>query len=162
MAARYNAETKTFILETAHSSYMMKVSRYGNLLHMYYGSRIPDEDLDYLLTFSDRGFSPNPYEAGNDRTFSLDFLPQEFSGSRSGNLVAKIERAVKELAFARYPACREDPVVNIALSYAIYGGYYAYEENLRYGGEQVAEVVAQASRDIHRMLQGKFQQKPGG
>ena len=45
----------------------MKVSRYGNLLHMYYGSRIPDEDLDYLLTFSDRGFSPNPYEAGNDR-----------------------------------------------------------------------------------------------
>ena len=27
-----------------------------------------------------------------------------FSGSRSGNLVAKIERAVKELAFARYPA----------------------------------------------------------
>ena len=64
-----------------------------------------------------------------------------FSGSRSGNLVAKIERAVKELAFARYPACREDPVVNIALSYAIYGGYYAYEENLRYGGEQVAEVA---------------------
>ena len=64
-----------------------------------------------------------------------------FSGSRSGNLVAKIE---------------------LALSYAIYGGYYAYEENLRYGGEQVAEVVAQASRDIHRMLQGKFQQKPGG
>lgn len=85
MAARYNAETKTFILETAHSSYIMKVSRYGNLLHMYYGSRIPDEDLDYLLTFSDRGFSPNPYEAGNDRTFSLDFLPQEFSGSRSGD-----------------------------------------------------------------------------
>ena len=84
MAVRYNAETKTFILETAHSSYMMKVSRYGNLLHMYYGSRIPDEDLDYLLTFSDRGFSPNPYEAGNDRTFSLDFLPQEFSGRRSG------------------------------------------------------------------------------
>lgn len=36
-------------------------------------------------------------------------------------------------------------MVNIALSYAIYGGYYAYEENLRYGGEQVAEVVAQAA-----------------
>ena len=85
MAARYNAETKTFILETADSSYIMKVSRYGNLLHMYYGSRIPDEDLDYLLTFHDRGFSPNPNEAGNDRTFSLDFLPQEFSGGRNGD-----------------------------------------------------------------------------
>lgn len=85
MAARYNAETKTFILETKSSSYIMKVSRYGNLLHMYYGSRVPDENLDYLLTYQDRGFSPNPNEAGNDRTFSLDFLPQEFSGSRSGD-----------------------------------------------------------------------------
>lgn len=50
----------------------------------------------------------------------------------------------------------EDPVVNIALSYAIYGGYYAYEENLRYGGEQVAEVVAQASRDIHPDAPGEI------
>ena len=78
MAVKYIAETKTFILETKNSSYLMAVSRYGNLLHMYYGDRIPDTDLDYLLTFHDRGFSPNPNEAGNDRTFSLDFLPQEF------------------------------------------------------------------------------------
>ena len=85
MAVRYDAETKTFILETKHSSYLMSVSRYGNLLHMYYGDRIPDTDLDYLLTFQDRGFSPNPNEAGNDRTFSLDFLPQEFSTNRSGD-----------------------------------------------------------------------------
>ena len=85
MAVRYVAETKTFILETKHSSYVMAVSRYGNLLHMYYGARIPDTDLDYLLTFQDRGFSPNPNEAGNDRTFSLDFLPQEFSTSRNGD-----------------------------------------------------------------------------
>ena len=85
MAVRYDAETKTFILETKNSSYLMTVSRYGNLLHMYYGERIPDTDLNYLLTFQDRGFSPNPNEAGNDRTFSLDFLPQEFSTSRSGD-----------------------------------------------------------------------------
>ena len=85
MAVRYNAETKTFLLETERSSYIMKVSRYGHLLHLYYGSRVPDEDLDYLLTYCDRGFSPNPYEAGNDRTYSLDFLPQEFSTVRGGD-----------------------------------------------------------------------------
>lgn len=85
MAIKYNADTKTFVLETADTSYLMKVSRYGNLLHMYYGAKIPDQDLDYLLTFQDRGFSPNPNEAGNDRTFSLDFLPQEFSTDRSGD-----------------------------------------------------------------------------
>ncbi len=85
MAIKYNADTKTFALETADTSYLMKVSRYGNLLHMYYGAKIPDQDLDYLLSFQDRGFSPNPNEAGNDRTFSLDFLPQEFSTDRSGD-----------------------------------------------------------------------------
>ena len=85
MAVRYDAETKTFILETKNSSYLMTVNRYGKLLNIYYGERIPDTDLNYLLTFQDRGFSPNPNEAGNDRTFSLDFLPQEFSTSRSGD-----------------------------------------------------------------------------
>lgn len=34
--------------------------------------------MDYLLHRKDVGFSGNPYEAGEDRTFSLDTLPQEF------------------------------------------------------------------------------------
>lgn len=85
MAIRYNADAKTFILETKHSSYLMKVSRYGNLLHLYYGERIPDENLDYLIRVQDRGFSPNPNEAGNDRTFSLDYLAQEFSTDGKGD-----------------------------------------------------------------------------
>lgn len=85
MAIKYNADSKTFILETKNSSYLMKVTRYGNLLHLYYGKKIPDENLDFLLKFQDRGFSPNPNEAGNDRTFSLDFLQQEFSTDGKGD-----------------------------------------------------------------------------
>ena len=34
--------------------------------------------MDYLLQKQDRGFSGNLYDAGNDRTYSLDVLPQEF------------------------------------------------------------------------------------
>ena len=85
MAIKYNADRKTFILETRNSSYLMKVSRYGNLLHLYYGKKIPDKNLDFLLKFQDRGFSPNPNEAGNDRTFSLDFLQQEYSTDGKGD-----------------------------------------------------------------------------
>lgn len=85
MSIKYNADSKTFILETRDSSYLMKVSQYGNLLHLYYGNRIPDEDLDYLIKVQDRGFSPNPNEAGNDRTFSLDYLAQEFSSDGKGD-----------------------------------------------------------------------------
>ena len=85
MSIKYNADTNTFILQTDNSSYLMKISRYKNLLHLYYGRRIKDEDLDYLIRLQDRGFSPNPNEAGNDRTFSLDFLQQEFSTSGKGD-----------------------------------------------------------------------------
>ena len=85
MAIRYQADSNTFILETKDCSYLMKVSRYGNLLHLYYGKRIPDSDVDFLLQLQDRGFSPNPNEAGNDRTFSLDFLQQEFSTDGKGD-----------------------------------------------------------------------------
>ena len=85
MAITYHTDSNTFRLETKDSSYLMKVSRYGNLLHLYYGRKIPDENLDYLLQFQDRGFSPNPNEAGNDRTFSLDFLQQEFSTDGKGD-----------------------------------------------------------------------------
>lgn len=85
MAIRYHADSRTFILETRDSSYLMKVSRYGNLLHLYYGDRIPDENLDYLIKVHDRGFSPNPNEAGNDRTFSLDYLAQEYSTDGKGD-----------------------------------------------------------------------------
>lgn len=71
-----------------------------------------------------------------------------FSGSRSGNLAAKIHRSIKEVAFAERPELRSDPQANILLSFAIYGGYYAYEENQEYGVEQVATVVGKVSRDV--------------
>ena len=50
---------------------------YGFLIHLYYGEKT-EGDMDYLLTYRDRGFSGNPYDAGMDRTYSLDALPQEY------------------------------------------------------------------------------------
>ena len=85
MSVRYIESKKTFLLQTKSSTYQMKISDYGYLLHLYYGERLEDEDLSYLIQLQDRGFSPNPYEAGNDRTFSLDFLPQEFSSDGSSD-----------------------------------------------------------------------------
>ena len=98
MSVRYIESKKTFLLQTKNSTYQMKVSEYGYLLHLYYGERLEDEDLSYLIQLKDRGFSPNPNEAGHDRTFSLDFLPQEFSsieiknGDGSYAFVGKVEK----------------------------------------------------------------------
>ena len=77
MSIRFNSEARIFVLETAHTSYHMKVDALGHLLHLYYGEKT-NSSMDYVLTYADRGFSGNPYEAGKDKTFSLDTLPQEF------------------------------------------------------------------------------------
>ena len=84
MAIIADKTNKTFTLHTDHSSYQMQVDRFGYLLHLYYGRR-SEGCLDYLLTYADRGFSGNPYDAGMDRTYSLDVLPQEFPVQGSGD-----------------------------------------------------------------------------
>lgn len=66
-----------FTIQTANTTYQMKVGRYGHLIHLYYGKKT-SADMSYLLTYYDRGFSGNPYEAERDKTYSLDALPQEY------------------------------------------------------------------------------------
>lgn len=77
MAISYHIENRIFYLDTVHTSYQMKVDDYGFLLHLYYGGRVYGS-MDYLITCYDRGFSGNPPDVGNDRTYSLDALPQEY------------------------------------------------------------------------------------
>ena len=78
MAIIMNQVEQVITLQTKRSTYQMKVGDYGVLLHLYYGARVEDCTMDYLLHKKDVGFSGNPYDAGEDRTFSLDTLPQEF------------------------------------------------------------------------------------
>ena len=75
----YDKESRTYTLHTQNTTYQMKVWDYGVLLHTYYGPRLTDGDLSFLLRCKDRGFSPNPNEAGGSRVFSLDTFPQEYS-----------------------------------------------------------------------------------
>ena len=84
MAIIYNEEQQTFTLHTNQSTYQMQVDSYGFLLHLYYGKRT-EGCMDYLLTYADRGFSGNPYDAGTDRTYSMDVLPQEFPCRGTGD-----------------------------------------------------------------------------
>ena len=95
MAITFNEKNQIFTLHTAHSTYQMQANQYGHLLHLYYGARTAGE-MDYLLSYADRGFSGNPYEAGMDRTYSLDALPQEYPSLGTGdyrNYALNIENA---------------------------------------------------------------------
>lgn len=84
MAITFNETTRIFTLTTAHTTYQMQADAQGYLLHLYYGARTAGE-MDYLLNYGDRGFSGNPNSAGNDRTYSLDALPQEYPSLGTGD-----------------------------------------------------------------------------
>lgn len=75
----HNEQRQTFTLHTLNTTYQMKADRYRVLLHTYYGPRMEDNDLSGLIQCQERCFSPNPNEAGTDRTYSLDIMPQEYS-----------------------------------------------------------------------------------
>ena len=92
MAIIFNEQTKTITLHTKNTSYQMKIGNLSYLLHLYYGPSIGDEDMNYQVMQYDRGFSGNPYESRNERTFSLDAQPQEFSTQQQGDFrTASIE-----------------------------------------------------------------------
>ncbi|MCQ2500866.1 MAG: alpha-galactosidase [Lachnospiraceae bacterium] len=85
MSIIFNEKQKTFSLHTKNTTYQMKIGNLDYLIHTYYGPSIPDEDVSYQIKQYDRGFSGNPIESIQDRTFSLDAQPQEFSTYQQGD-----------------------------------------------------------------------------
>lgn len=85
MAILFDSNQRLFTLQTDHSMYQMKADRYGVLLHTWFGEKGSDFDYSYLITYADRGFSGNPYDAKEERTYSLDVLPQEFPTYGNGD-----------------------------------------------------------------------------
>lgn len=84
MAILFQEEKRIFTLQTKQMTYQMKVDDFGFLLHLYYGAKVSGE-MDYLLTYYDRGFSGNPNDVGNNRTYSMDVLPQEYPTLGTGD-----------------------------------------------------------------------------
>ena len=84
MAILFQEEKRIFTLQTKQTTYQMKVDDFGFLLHLYYGAKVSG-DMDYLLTYYDRGFSGNPNDVGNNRTYSMDVLPQEYPTLGTGD-----------------------------------------------------------------------------
>ena len=84
MSIQFDAQTKTFRLETLKTSYVMGISEYGHLLHLYFGKKIGNDDIRVLFAGKIKtGFCPVPN--GCDKKYSLNTLPQEFSSDGVGD-----------------------------------------------------------------------------
>ncbi len=80
----YNREKRIFKLDTANTTYMMGVVDDEKFLgHVYYGDRISDDGVDYLMRIYEMPYVPtqNP----RDRGSFLDTFPTEFAGSYLGD-----------------------------------------------------------------------------
>ncbi len=82
---KYNPKTKVFTLCTRSTMYQMQIERYDTLVHLYYGANLGNAEIIHRIVNLDRGFSGNPYEAEDDRRFSLDVLPQEYTAEGNGD-----------------------------------------------------------------------------
>ncbi|PGV52560.1 alpha-galactosidase [Bacillus sp. AFS037270] len=78
MGIHFCSKNKTFHLQAKDTSYVMEIVRDGYLVHNYWGRKIRKYSHSNFLQSLDRGFSGNPYPHKEDRTFSLDTLPQEY------------------------------------------------------------------------------------
>ncbi len=73
-----------FNIETKNTLYQMKVDKHNVLKHLWYGKKT-DMDMEYLQDYPDVGFSGQVYDAGFDKTYSHDTMPQEYSTLGTGD-----------------------------------------------------------------------------
>ncbi len=84
MAILVNEQNMLFRLVTKNTEYQMKPDKFGVLKHLWYGRRT-NRDMEYLLRYPEISFSGSIYDAGNDRSYSLNTLPLEYSCEGNGD-----------------------------------------------------------------------------
>ena len=81
----YDESTGIFHLRNDSVSYVLQLVRGKYLLHRYWGRAIREFRDSRPFQAIDRSFSPQPAAYENERTFSLDVLPQEYPSYGHGD-----------------------------------------------------------------------------
>ena len=81
----FDQEKQLFHLKNKMFSYVIELVRGKYLLHRYWGHALREYRDAAALQAIDRGFSPQPAAYENERTFSLDVLPQEYPAFGHGD-----------------------------------------------------------------------------
>jgi alpha-galactosidase len=76
----YNDKTRSFLLTTPKTAYALHIAESGHLLHLYYGTRLPDNTdfAEYIdnLRLDGKPFVPSTHASTAPNSF--DIAPQEF------------------------------------------------------------------------------------
>lgn len=77
------SDHRTFFLSPPGCSYVIKILSDNRLIHMHWGKEVSPGNLDFILDYFDRPFSPATKT--NENPYSLDVLPSEYPTYGSGD-----------------------------------------------------------------------------
>lgn len=105
----------------------------------------------------------NPKEFTKDiflsYTANQTLLKTLFSGNRSGNLIEKFEKCLKDLINQEIPDFKNDLKNNIILSYQIYGAYYAFLENEDTEIETTIGIISKVTEKIQKLYKEDIEEE---
>lgn len=84
-------------------------------------------------------FTKNLFNAYTHKEKEIHIL---FSGNRQLLLPDKFAKEIKHFLFELQPHLKEDPITNIQLSFAIYGSFYGYLDNLQCDRETLVSTIS--------------------
>ena len=110
----FEKENNRFFLNTKNTTYIMEIVKNEFLAHIYWGKKIKNYFGSNKIMYRDRGFSPNIFK--EDRTFSLDTLPQEYPQYGNGDfrpcayhITDKNNNTYSDLRYKNYEILEEKP-----------------------------------------------------
>ncbi len=84
MGILYNEHERIFRLDTPQTTYLIGIAdEEGFLGHIYYGPRIPDNNMRYLLRLDEPPYTPS--KNGKDRASFYDAFPFEYPAAGGGD-----------------------------------------------------------------------------
>ena len=84
MQINYNEQNRVFKIDTEHTSYCIGIVDEENFVgHIYYGRKLSDDNLVYLMRTMEQPFVPS--KNNRDRTSFLDTFPMEYTGHGLGD-----------------------------------------------------------------------------
>lgn len=84
MQISYNKENRVFKIDTAHTSYCIGIVDEDNFVgHIYYGRKLADDNLVYLMRTAEPPFVPS--RNNRERTSFMDTFPMEYTGCGLGD-----------------------------------------------------------------------------
>ncbi len=84
MSIKYNEKTGVFKIDTPNTSYILGLVDEEKFVgHIYYGRKLEDDDVTYLMRTGENPFVPS--KNGRDRNSFLDAFPMEYPGNGVGD-----------------------------------------------------------------------------